>query len=185
MAIIAMLFLGSSVIRLASGTGAAIALEVVAKKDDMPAQAAASTPQSCSVDPDLATYIDVLNAREAEVAAREQAASEREAVLDATRTEVLERLAQLEAVEQKLAATMASASVAAEDDLGKLTTVYENMKSKDAAPLFDAMEPDFAAGFLSRMRPEAAAAIMAGLTPEKAYSISVVLAGRNAGIPLK
>ena len=68
----------------------------------------------------------------------------------------------------------------AEDDLVQLTSVYENMKPKEAALLFERMSPDFAAGFLGRMRPEDAAAIMSGLPPELGYSISVLLASRNA-----
>jgi hypothetical protein len=45
------------------------------------------------------------------------------------------------------------------------------------------MDPEFAAGFLGRMRPDAAGAVMAGLSAEKAYAVSVILAGRNAGVP--
>ncbi|MEZ5673973.1 MAG: hypothetical protein R3D81_01625 [Thalassovita sp.] len=78
---------------------------------------------------------------------------------------------------------MAVADQAAERDIGTLVAVYENMKPKDAAPLFEEMDPNFAAGFLSRMKPEAAAGIMAGLSPNVAYTISVVLAGRNAEAP--
>ena len=72
---------------------------------------------------------------------------------------------------------------AVENDLAALTSVYENMKPKEAAPLFEAMDPVFAAGFLARMRPEVAAGIMAKLSPDAAYSISVILAGRNANVP--
>ncbi|CAN0600896.1 unnamed protein product, partial [Ectocarpus sp. 12 AP-2014] len=96
---------------------------------------------------------------------------------------VEEDLASLERAEQKLRATMVVADQAAEDDLTRLTAVYENMKPDQASALFQMMEPSFAAGFLSRMRADAAAAIMAGLEPELAYSISVVLAGRNANVP--
>ncbi|MEP4475030.1 MAG: hypothetical protein ABJ024_08265, partial [Lentilitoribacter sp.] len=78
---------------------------------------------------------------------------------------------------------MALANTAAEDDLVRLTAVYENMKPKDASALFEQMEPGFAAGFLGRMRADAAAGILSGLSPQVAYSISVILAGRNADIP--
>ena len=78
---------------------------------------------------------------------------------------------------------MATADKAAENDIGRLTAVYENMKPDQAAALFRLMEPSFAAGFLGRMRPDSAAAILAGLEPDLAYSISVVLAGRNADVP--
>ena len=58
------------------------------------------------------------------------------------------------------------------------------MKPKDAAALFEEMSPEFAAGFLGLMRADAAALIMTGLEPTTAYSISVILAGRNANVPV-
>ncbi|KIN65935.1 hypothetical protein Z945_982 [Sulfitobacter noctilucae] len=89
----------------------------------------------------------------------------------------------LEEAEANLRRTLSLTDGAAEDDLARLTAVYENMKPKDAAALFATMEPDFAAGFLGRMRPDYAAAVMTGLPPDVAYSISVILAGRNANAP--
>ena len=116
--------------------------------------------------------------------------AEREARLEArlqalalAETAIEEDLARLEQAEAELRATMAAADKAAEDDIGRLTAVYENMKPDEAAALFQLMEPSFAAGFLGRMRSDAAAAILAGLTPDLAYTISVVLAGRNADVP--
>ena len=97
--------------------------------------------------------------------------------------EIQRRLVVLEEAEKSLRSLLAIANTAAEDDLARLTAVYESMKPKDAAALFEKMEPAFAAGFLGRMRSDAAAGVMAGLTPETAYSISVILAGRNADVP--
>jgi flagellar motility protein MotE (MotC chaperone) len=70
---------------------------------------------------------------------------------------------------------------ALEEDLVRLTAIYEGMKSKDAASLFAAMAPDFAAGFLGRMKPGAAAAILSGLPPDAAYALSAHMAGRSTG----
>jgi flagellar motility protein MotE (MotC chaperone) len=78
---------------------------------------------------------------------------------------------------------VAVADQAADADVTRLVTMYENMKPKEAAPLFEVMAPDFAAGFLARMRPDAAASVLAGLNPKTAYTISVIMAGRNAGVP--
>ena len=97
--------------------------------------------------------------------------------------EVTEKLAALTGAEAALRATLALAETAAESDLSRLATVYENMKPKDAAALFTEMTPEFAAGFLGLMQPEAAAAIMTELEAPVAYSISVMLAGRNALVP--
>ena len=89
----------------------------------------------------------------------------------------------LEEAEGILNATIAMAESASQTDVAQLTTVYENMKPKEAAALFEEMSPEFAAGFLGLMRPDVAAAIMTRLAPATAYSFSVVLAGRNANAP--
>ena len=57
------------------------------------------------------------------------------------------------------------------------------MNAKQAAALFEEMDPDFAAGFLGLLEPEKAAEILAGVSPSKAYALSVIVAGRNANAP--
>ena len=124
-----------------------------------------------------------LERREKKVQAQEEKIEKRMRALKTADAKIEERLAILRAAEENLRATIALASTAAEDDLARLTAVYENMKPKTAAALFEEMAPEFAAGFLGRMRPDAAAAIMAGMKPESAYTVSTILAGRNANVP--
>lgn len=124
-----------------------------------------------------------LQAREAQLDARETALADRMRALQVAETALQERIIQLETAEATLAATLAAAQTANDDDISNLVTVYENMKPADAAALFEEMSPDFASGFVARMRPDAAAAIMANLEPSTAYSISAIIAGRNANVP--
>lgn len=132
---------------------------------------------------DPAGLLAALQAREAAVAAREEQIRQRFQALRLAEAEIEDKLAALIAAEEALSATLALADSAAETDLARLTTVYENMKPKEAAALFEEMPPQFAAGFLGMMRPDAAALIMTELEPATAYSFSVVLAGRNANVP--
>jgi flagellar motility protein MotE (MotC chaperone) len=132
---------------------------------------------------EMGSLLEALNAREARVKERERQIEMRSKALSVADAEIAKRLAMLEEAEAALRGTLSLANGAAEDDLARLTTVYESMKPKDTAALFETMEPDFAAGFLGRMRPDAAAAVMTGLSPEVAYSISAILAGRNARVP--
>ena len=96
---------------------------------------------------------------------------------------ITRRMEEMKAVEEELKATLALADGAAEEDLARLTAVYQAMKPKDAAKLFETMSPEFAAGFLGRMPPESAAAILSGMSSEAAYGVSVIVAGRNAEVP--
>ncbi len=174
----------SALARLADGSGMAIAQGLGAMGRGQPdAVPAIAEPAVCTPAPELADILESLTRREDRVAALEVELADRERTVQVAMAEVQSGLAALEEAERRLARTIATASQAAEADLTKLTSVYENMKPADAAILFGQMEPVFAAGFLGRMRADAAAAILAGLVPEQAYSISVVLAGRNADAP--
>lgn len=178
--LIVLMLLGSAMLRLADGTGRAIAAGVASTAD------IGTSPQpaaQCETSADIAEALALLQEREGQVAGRESALADRMQALAVAEDQVATHMAQLKQAEASLKATMALASTAAEDDLVRLTTVYESMKAKDAAPLFAAMDPQFAAGFLGRMRPDSAAAVMALLDPQTAYTISVLLAGRNAKVP--
>ncbi len=174
----------SALVRLAEGSGSAIAqgLGAMARAQTDRVQEIAE-PAVCTPAPELADILASLTRRENRVAALEAQLADRERTVEVATEELRAGLEALEAAERQLARTIATASQAAEADLSKLTSVYENMKPADAAILFGQMEPVFAAGFLGRMRADAAAAILAGLPPDQAYSISVVLAGRNANTP--
>lgn len=172
--IVAMLFASSGALRLGSGIGAALA------KSDEDAGAEEPAPASCEMPTALS---EALTLREERVAAQEVALKDRVAALALADAAITRRLEEMKAVEEELKATLAMADGAAEADIDRLTAVYQAMKPKDAAALFETMSPEFAAGFLGRMPPEAAAAILSGMSSEAAYGVSVIVAGRNAGVP--
>jgi len=189
---IAGILITSALLRMSGGATEAFAqvtnqpLEPDAQKEDE-AIASVNTPSTqaelLGTRSEISKFLDALIEREKRVKTLETQIALRKKALQIADQEINKRIENLEKAERNLRKTLALADGAAENDLAKLTTVYENMKPKDASALFSAMEPDFAAGFLGRMRPDAAAAIMAGLPPDIAYSISVILAGRNANVP--
>lgn len=161
----------SGLVRLGDATGTAIALEFAAggSPDALPGEGV-----------DVAAALAAMQARSADLDRREFAVEERLRALEAAEKTLDAQLLALRDAEERLRALMAVAEESAKSDLAQLTSVYENMKPKEAALLFARMSPEFAAGFLGRMRPESAAAIMSGLPPDLAYSISVLVAGRNS-----
>ena len=183
--LLAIFLMGSAVVRIALEAGPAIAREVAAMKTETAATSNfadaghGAAPSSAEMQAMLLAFKkreSMLDEREAEIEDRMKA-------LQIADQAIEKKLADLQQAEQKLLGTLALADGAAEADVTRLTSVYEQMKPKDAAALFETMDPSFAAGFLARMRPEAAAGVMAGLSPEAAYTISVVLAGRNGEVP--
>ncbi len=179
--LLAALFVGSAVARLAGGTGEAIAREIAAPSA-LSAQGEGGTAQDLSRD-EIAALLAAFSDREAQLAERERALEDRLHALNLAERAVESQLADLVAAEERLKATLAVADGAAEADVARLTAVFESMKPKEAARVFEEMDPDFAAGFIARMRPDAAAALLAGLSPASAYTISAILAGRHANVP--
>ena len=191
---LAALLVCSGVVRMGGGVGLARAVE--SADVAMPANVKAESPMTTSVVPetgpgDLEQIFQVLRLREEALVAAEQKLEERETEFEMrtqkraeqlrqAELQVSESLKKLEAMEQELKGLVVTVDTASRDDIDRLTTVYENMKPKQAAALFDQMAPNFSAGFLAQMRPDKAAAVLSGMSPEKAYSVSVVLAGRNA-----
>ncbi len=175
LAILALFLASSGALRLGEGVGQALA--------NAPEQSAGAgdTAELCPAPP--AALARALGDREARAAAHEAAIDDRMAALSLAEAALSKRLAEVEAAEVELKRVLALADGAAEQDLTRLTAVYEAMKPADAAKLFQTMAPDFAAGFLGRMQPQSAAAILSGMPPDAAYSISVLIAGRNALVP--
>ena len=134
--IVALLLIGSAILRLGGGAGAAIAQEVAEMgkpAEDMPA------PETCAPEEDLAAVLVALKAREERLAEREAALLDQVQALNLARDDIDRNMAALSEAEAQLDATLARADVAAEDDLARLTSVYESMKAKEAAALFEAM----------------------------------------------
>lgn len=177
--VIALMFVSSSVLRFGGEAGKALADEIEVFKTTEEA----AVPASCEPSSGIASLLEDLSVREDRVQRNEMALQNRMLALEIAEEKYSSSLEALLAAENTLNATISKASTASEIDLAQLTSMYENMKPKDAAKLFEEMDPVFSAGFLGRMNPSSAASVLAGLKPETAYAISVILAGRNTRTP--
>lgn len=178
LSVIVGLLLASGLLRMAGAAGPVMAVPAVNVEEGP-----VSGVGQCDPAESPQALLDAIRAREGRNTLREGQIADRMEALAVAEAEINAKIIALEAAEASLSELLSIATTAAEDDLNRLTQVYENMKPTDAAALFETMEPGFSAGFMGRMRPEAAAAIMTNLTPETAYLISVLLAGRNANAP--
>ena len=176
--VIIALLLASAALRIGSEAGQALARDAPIERPGTP-----SSESMCDPAPNLSELMTVFKEREQRIVKQEKDLRNRARALLVTDEEVALKLIELEQAEVRLKEMIAMAETAAEDDLTRLTKVYETMKPKEAAAVFEQMAPEFAAGFVGRMRPESAANVLSGLSPEAAYTISVILAGRNANAP--
>ena len=181
-------FLGSAVVRVVD-FAPALAQEMggnreyLLSENDHIAEQEINASAACGSTEEPSVLLGALQARQAQIVEREAYIDGREQTLRVAEARIAEQLIALRGAEESLAATLALADNAAENDVAQLTEVYERMKPADAAGIFETMDIQFAAGFFARMRPDSAANIMAELPSDLAYSISVVMGGRNANAP--
>ena len=173
-ALIVLCFFGSAALRL-SDDGWALA-QGLGK-----VSAPAATPGPSDGD----HLLTAVRERETQLDAEEARLAERKQTLSIAEAKLAEQLAAFDKAQKNLEKTLALADEAAERDIARMTTVYENMKPADAARILEKMDVKFAAGLVARMRPDVAAQVMTGMTPESAYALTVTIASRNAAVPTK
>ncbi|MCP1336834.1 MotE family protein [Futiania mangrovi] len=157
------------------------------------AEAPAAAPQAASASPSgtghasagataPAALLAALQTRASDLDAREAALDRREAAVAAAEGRIEARLEDLRAAAAELEARLGAADDMARQDMAHLVGIYETMKPKEAAKIFDEMPEDIAAGFLRRLRVDAASFILANMGPKKAYAVTVLLAGNTADL---
>ncbi|MGJ8560735.1 MAG: MotE family protein [Litorimonas sp.] len=104
----------------------------------------------------------------------------REAELEDLENTIQARLGDMEKTRDELKAMTAQIDVVAGADISHLVEMYSTMKPKNAAAIFDRMDPAFAAGFLREIDSARAGVIMAEMGEEQSYRISLLIANRHA-----
>ena len=162
-------------------TAAASALAVVANAASIAApgeQAQASkTRLGNSIEQDL-------NARDAAAARRQRALDLREQAAKAAEARLQ---ADLQARQQQAAAAApapgAGPAEAPEAQFDELARIYQAMKPKAAAVVFEQLDMEVQMKVAQRMRERSTAMIMAAMTPKGAAALSMALARRSAARP--
>jgi flagellar motility protein MotE (MotC chaperone) len=120
--------------------------------------------------------LSVLRRRRDELDAREAAMQARESVLDATARKLDQRVAELKALQAQLEQLDAARLQKDDADWLGLVTLYEKMKPRDAARIFDELEMPVLVRLVDRMKEAKAAAILAAMLPDKAREATTELA---------
>lgn len=124
--------------------------------------------------------LENLRARRLQIEERERSAAEREAVLTAAERRLSARVDELTQLQARLE-TMEAARKKSEDaGWAGLVRIYETMKPRDAARIFDEMEMPVLVEVLDRMRERPASAVLASMAPEKARLLTAEIAQRRA-----
>jgi flagellar motility protein MotE (MotC chaperone) len=117
-----------------------------------------------------------LRQRRQELDARELGVAARESLLAAAEQKLNARVEELTALQKKLEALEAARTQREELGWQGLVKVYEVMKPRDAAVIFNDLAMPVLLPVLDRMKDAKAALILAAMTPDKAREVTAALA---------
>lgn len=155
---------------------------------ERPAPAPGGGPAQCGPDQQQATpeqraereLLQALRARRGELDAREQALLTREVVTEATERRAARRLEELTELQRQTAAAAGAAERerSEREEAGWRQTVklYEGMRPRDAAAIFDDLELSVLVPLAHRLRDAKAAPILGAMRPERARALTAELA---------
>lgn len=117
-----------------------------------------------------------LRARRAELDGRAAALDSRQAVLDAAEKRMAARVQELADLQKRLEVLEAARKQQQEANWAGLTKVYEAMKPRDAATIFNDLEMPVLLQMLDRMKEAKAAPVLAAMQPDRAREATTKLA---------
>lgn len=135
-------------------------------------------------DPTLFTKSEIevlqsLSLRRKELEERDREMDMRANLLRITETRVEERIAELKKIETQIGALLKRHDEEKEYKFKRLVKVYENMKPKDAARIFDIMEMKILLEMVERMKESKMAPILAKMNGDAAKALTIELANRR------
>lgn len=152
-------------------------------KPEMPADLQDKNPEDLSSAEKA--LLDRLQSRREELEAREQELDLRENLLRAAEKKLDEQIGELKAVEDRLAAMEAARNAEDEQKIKDLVIMYENMKPKQAAAIFDRLDMKVLVDVTTKMNPKKTSDIIARMEPAAAERLTVALAKRDLNKPAR
>ena len=118
--------------------------------------------------------------RREELAERARALEERESLLEATEGRIADKMNELRNLQAVIEGLLAQYDEEEEARLQSLVKIYENMKPKEAARIFEELDILVLLDVIGRMKERKSAPILAKMNPSKAKTVTLELAQRRA-----
>lgn len=126
--------------------------------------------------------LESLQQRRQELETRTREMEVRDSLLKAAEKRIEQRLQDLKDAESRITGASAKRE---EEDQGKfksLVTMYENMKAKEAAKIFDRLELRVLVELANKMNPRRMSDILGVMSPEAAERLTIEIANRSGAI---
>jgi flagellar motility protein MotE (MotC chaperone) len=133
------------------------------------------------VSPSERAILERLQSRRQELEARAREIDIRESLLKAAEQRIESRVQEMRSIEAKASAADEQKSEAENARFKNIVTMYESMKPKDAARVFDRLEMPVLIEIASKIAPRKMSDILGVMLPEAAERLTVELAHRAGG----
>jgi flagellar motility protein MotE (MotC chaperone) len=127
--------------------------------------------------------LESLQGRREQLEARSRELDMRENLLKAAEKRVEAKVAELKDVEARVKTAMGDRDKAEEKRFKSIISMYENMKPKDAARIFDRLDMKILVEVSTHMNPRGMSEILANMSPDAAERLTVELANRARAEP--
>ena len=134
--------------------------------------AAAQIPSSCVGVRDNTARLGCLAKRRRELDARENQLSTQANMIAAAEARVDAKINQLKQLQAQINGLVTQRDEAQKTQIATLTKAYSTMKAKDAAKIFDTLDPDVLTKVARAMDPRKMSPILAALSPETAQRLT-------------
>lgn len=121
-----------------------------------------------------------LSKRRAELEAREKELATRAALLQAAERNLDQKYRELNDLRTEVQDLLQTQSEEEDARITSLVKIYEGMKAKDAARIFDTLDMDVLLRVIGKMSERKSAPIIAAMNPERARSVTIMLAEQKA-----
>lgn len=152
---------------------------VEGKPSDIAAKANNPAPPEEEAHAYSAAEVEVLQSlakRRDELDRREKKIAEHEALLAAAGQEVDHKITELNKLKGEIEALLGKQQKMQEDRITSLVKIYEGMKPKEAATIFNTLDLDVLLTVVGRMNERKSAPILAAMDPDKARLVTIRLA---------
>jgi flagellar motility protein MotE (MotC chaperone) len=120
-----------------------------------------------------------LSERRTKLDTREASMDTREMTISAAENRLNDQISELKRLEGSIETLLASLDDKNDEQLASLVKVYESMKPKDAARIFNSLDDQLMLGLADRMKPASMAAVLADMDGARARTLTQLMAQKT------
>ncbi|MFC7331808.1 MotE family protein [Rhodocista pekingensis] len=140
---------------------------------------APSAPPGQTFTPSELEILQRLQDRREQLDQRSRGLDQREALLQVAEQRLDQKIGELQTLRGEIQALLRTVNEEQQAQLDSIVKIYETMKPKEAAAIFEALDDTVLLNVLSRMKETKAAPILASMDPKRAQEVTIMLADRK------